>query len=76
MLVLKIVKLLNVTINPNQNTPGIKKVVAKNLKQTMLLKTMRNQNGRPRPPAANGIKIFDNDDQAATHYCFLPTVKL
>ena len=40
MLVLKIAKLLNVAINPNQNTPGIKKVVTKNLKQTMLLKKM------------------------------------
>ena len=33
-------------------------------------------NGRPRPAAVDGIKSFDNDDQAAKHYCCLPTVKL
>ena len=26
------------------------------------------QNERPRPPAVDEIKIFDNDDQAAKHY--------
>ena len=55
----------------NQNTPGIKKVVAKNLKKAML-KKMGNQNGRPRLPAVDGIKIFDDDDQATKHYCCLP----
>ena len=30
----------------------------------MLVK-MQNQNGWPRPSALDGIKIFDNDDQAA-----------
>ena len=33
---------------------------------------MWNQNGQPRPPAVDGIKIFDNDDQAIKHYCCLP----
>ena len=28
---------------------------------------MRNQIGRPRPPAVDEIKIFDNDDNAAKH---------
>ena len=32
------------------------------------MKKMGNQNGRPRPPAVDGIKSFDNDDQAAKHY--------
>ena len=31
---------------------------------------------RPRPPAVDGIKSFDNDDQAAKRYCCLPTVNL
>ena len=48
-----------------------KKVAAKNLKMAML-KKMWNQNGWPRPPAVDGIKIFDNDDQATTHYWCLP----
>ena len=30
-----------------------------------MLKKMRNRNGQPRPPAVDGIKIFDNDGQAA-----------
>ena len=55
--------------------PCCKKVVAKNLKKAML-KKMWKQNGWPRPPAVDGIKVFDNDDQAAKHYCCLPTVKL
>ena len=44
-----------------------KKVAAKNLKKAML-KKMWNQNGWPRPPTVNGIKIFDNDDQVAKQY--------
>ena len=44
---------------PNQNTPGVKKVVAENLKKA-ILKKMRNQNEWPRPVAVDGIKIFDN----------------
>ena len=36
-----------------------------------MLKKMLNQNGLPRPPAVDGIKIFDNDDQAAKHSCCL-----
>ena len=47
----------------------------KDLKEAML-KKMSNQNGWPRPPAVDGIKMFDNEDQAAKHYCCLPTVKL
>ena len=31
------------------------------------MKKMRNQIGRPRPPAVDEIKIFDNDDNAAKH---------
>ena len=27
------------------------------------------------PPGVNGIKIFDNDDQATKYYCYL-TLKL
>ena len=57
------------------NTPSVKKVAAKNLKRAML-KKMWNQNRQPRPPAIDGIKNFDNDDQAAKHYCYLLTVKL
>ena len=42
-----------------------------------MLKKMRNQNGQPRPPAIDGIKISNNDDDQATkHYCCLPTAKL
>ena len=33
---------------------------------------MWNQNGWPRPPAIDGNKSFDNDDQATKHYCCLP----
>ena len=40
-----------------------------------MLKKMRNENGWPRPPAVDGIKIFDNDDQATKHYCCLPTAQ-
>ena len=35
-------------------------------------KKMQNQNGWPRTPVADGIKkIFDIDDHAAKHYCYL-----
>ena len=54
-----------------QNTPSVKKVATKNLKKA-ILKKMWNQIVQPRSPAVNGIKIFDNDDQAAKHYCCLP----
>ena len=37
---------------------------------------MSNQNGWPRPPAVDGIKSIDNDNQATKYYCCLPTVKL
>ena len=47
--------------------PWYKKAAAKYLKKAML-KKMWNQNGLPRPPAVVGIKIFNNDDQAAKHY--------
>ena len=30
-----------------------------------MLKKMWNQNRQPRPPTVDGIKIFDNGDQAA-----------
>ena len=39
------------------------------------MKKMWNQNGRPRTPAVDGIKIFDNNDQATKHYCWLATAK-
>ena len=52
-------------------SPGVKKVAAKNPEKAML-KKMQNQNGRPRPPATDGIKIFGNDDQVTKHYCCLP----
>ena len=29
------------------------------------MKKMRNKIGRPRPPAVDEIKVFDNDDKAA-----------
>ena len=41
-----------------------------------MLKKIRNQNGQPRPPAVDGIKSFDNDDQAAKHYCCNITLQL
>ena len=41
-----------------------------------VLKKMGNQNGWPRPPAIDGIKFFDNDDQAAKPYCCLPTITM
>ena len=59
----------------NQNTPGVKKVAAKNLKKAMV-EMMWNRNGQPRPTAVDRIKIFYNDDQAVQHYHCLPTVKL
>ena len=31
------------------------------------MKKMGNQIGRPRPPAVDEIKIFDNDDKATKH---------
>ena len=31
--------------------------------------------GHARPPAVDGIKIFDNDDQATKYYCCQPTAK-
>ena len=37
---------------------------------------MLNQAEQPRPPTVNGIKIFDNDEQAMKYYCCLLTVKL
>ena len=37
-----------------------------------MLKMIWNQNGQPRSPAVDGIKIFDNNDQATKHYCCLP----
>ena len=46
--------------------PLCKKVAAKNLEKVML-KKMENQNGWPKPPAIDEIKIFDNDDQVAKH---------
>ena len=39
------------------------KNVAKNLKKATLKKMLK-QNGQPRPPDVDGIKTFDNDDQA------------
>ena len=39
-----------------------------------MLKKMLNQNGRPRPPAVDGIKFFYNDDQAAKRHCWLKLV--
>ena len=50
-----------------QKHPWCKKIAAKNLKKAML-KKMWNQNGWQRPPAVDGIKSFDNDDQTAKHY--------
>ena len=61
---LKVPSFLGNYFIPIKNTPGVKKVTAKNLKKDML-KKICNQNGRPRPPAVYGIKIFDNNDQAA-----------
>ena len=40
-----------------------------------MLKTMRNKDGQPRS-AVDGFKIFDNDEEAAKHYCVLATVKV
>ena len=40
------------------------KIELKNIK----MKKMQNQIGRPRPPAVDEIKIFDNDDKAAKRY--------
>ena len=58
---------------PNQNTPGGKTVVAKNLKRPCWKDW--NQSGWPTPPDVDGIKIFDNDNQAIKHYCCLPTAQ-
>ena len=57
-------------MQPSAVHAWFKKVSAKNLKKATL-KKMLNQNGQSRPPAADGIKIFDNDDQATKHYCCL-----
>ena len=54
-------------IHLNQNTPGIKNVAVKNLKKARM-KKMWNQIGRPRPPAVDKIKIFDNDDKTTKHF--------
>ena len=43
--------------------PWCKKSCGQKCKKAML-KKMQNQNGRQRSPAVDGIKIFDNDDQA------------
>ena len=56
-------------IDPNQNTPGVKKVVAKNLIKAMLKKCKIKMDSLA---AVDGIKSFDNDDQGAKHYCCLP----
>ena len=48
-----------------------KKVVAMQESKKAMMKKMWNQSGQPRPPAVDGIKIFDNDDQAVKHYCCL-----
>ena len=45
---------MSVSFNPNQNLPGVKKVATKSLKKA-ILKKMWNQNGRPSPPAVDGI---------------------
>ena len=37
-----------------------------------ILKKMWNLSRLPRPPAVDGIKIIDNDDQAVKHYCCQP----
>ena len=56
--------------NLDQNTPSVKKLQPRIGKGHAEKKW--NQNGQPRPPAIDGNKIFDNDDQAAKHYCCLP----
>ena len=55
--------------NPNQNTPGVIKVVANNLKMTMV-KRCKIKRG-PRSLAVDGIKIFDDDDHTTKYYCCL-----
>ena len=55
--------------------PWCKKSCGQESKKAML-KKMGNQNRRPRPSGIDGVKIFDNDDQAAKHYYYLLTVKL
>ena len=41
-----------------------------------MLKKAQNQNGLPRPPAVDGIKIFDYDyDQVIKCYFCLPTAQ-
>ena len=57
---------LNHRLYLNQNTPGVKKVVAKNQKKARI-KKMWNQIGRLRPPAVDEINFFDNHDKAAKH---------
>ena len=46
--------------NPNQNTPGIKKVVAKNLKKGHAEKYVKSKWAAK--ASCDGIKSFDNDD--------------
>ena len=46
---------------PNQKHPKCNKSNGQDKKAT--LKKMWNQKGQPRPPAIDGIQIFDNDDQ-------------
>ena len=47
-------------LNPNQNTPCVKKVMAKNLKMA-ILKNVKSK-WVTKASAVGGIKIFDNDD--------------
>ena len=69
-----IIEQVDITISKNQvlqilsqpKHPWCKKVVAKNLKKAGM-KKMWNRIGRPRPPAVDEIKIFDNDDKATKH---------
>ena len=56
-------------------TPWCKKSCGQESKKGHAEK-MQNQNRQPSLPAVDEIKIFDNDDQAAKHYCCLLTVKL
>ena len=43
--------------------------------KTVLVKLMGRQGQCSILPAVDGIKIFDNDDQATKHYCCLPTAR-
>ena len=46
------------------------------IQKNTMLKKMWNQNGWPRPPTVDEIKIFDNDDQATKYNCYLLEVIL